>query len=137
VPGLAEISLDLRALDGTVLAAMFNEAREASERIALKHRVSVAWQPVFRMEPRLFDPTLIKLGEESVRQVTGDAPSLPSGPLHDATEMAPLVPTVMLFASSSHGLSHCKEEDTLPEHLDRTLRAFFLLVDKTLAQVGR
>ena len=62
-------------------------------------------------------PGLIRLCDESVREVTGDAPHLPSGPLHDAAEMVPHMPVVMMFAYSSHGLSHCKEEDTPEEHL--------------------
>ena len=42
---------------------------------------------------------------------------LPSGPLHDAAEMVPHMPVVMMFAYSSNGLSHCKEEDTPEPHL--------------------
>jgi N-carbamoyl-L-amino-acid hydrolase len=136
VPGVAEISLDQRALDAGVLAAMFIDAREASERIAKRNSVSLTWQPIFKMEPRHFDQGLIKLCEEAVREITGTAPLLPSGPLHDASEMALLVPTVMMFASSSKGLSHCKEEDTPVEHLDRTIRAFFLLVEKTMRHLN-
>ena len=52
--------------------------------------MSVEWRPLFRIEPRPFDPHLLRLCEESVREVTGDAPKLPSGPLHDAAEMVPL-----------------------------------------------
>jgi len=33
-------------------------------------------------------------------------------------------------------LSHCKEEDTPAEHLEKTIRAFLLLVDKTIQHVG-
>jgi N-carbamoyl-L-amino-acid hydrolase len=72
-----------------------------------------------------------------VREVTGDAPKLPSGPLHDAAEMVPHMPVVMLFAYSSKGLSHCKEEDTPEEHLEKAIRAFLLLVDKTVAHVAQ
>jgi N-carbamoyl-L-amino-acid hydrolase len=38
--------------------------------------------------------------------------------------MARLVPTVMLFSSSTNGLSHTKEEDTPREHLELAARAF-------------
>ena len=72
-----------------------------------------------------------------MREVTGDAPRLPSGPLHDAVEMGRLMPAVMMFASSSNGLSHCKDEDTTEAHLETTLEAFQRLVDKTVAAVER
>jgi N-carbamoyl-L-amino-acid hydrolase len=135
VPGVATISLDQRALDAGVLANMVSEARAASERIARANNVSVEWASLFRIEPRPFDPALIGLCEQAVREVTGDAPRLPSGPLHDAAEMAPHIPTVMLFASSTRGLSHCKEEDTPEEHLEAAIRAFLLLADKAVGHV--
>jgi allantoate deiminase len=62
---------------------------------------------------------------------------LPSGPLHDAAEMAPLMPVVMLFAFSASGLSHCKGVDTPDEHLPKAIQSFLLLVDKTVAGVAQ
>lgn len=132
VPGVCEISLDQRALDAAVLARMLADAREASERAARENNVSVEWRTLWRIEPRPFDPRLIELCAEAVQEVTGDAPRLPSGPLHDAAEMVPHMPTVMMFAYSSNGLSHCKEEDTPEPHLLQTIEAFLLLVDKVV-----
>ena len=137
VPGVCEISLDQRALDPAVLAAMLAEAREAADRIAAANNVIVAWRRVWSIEPRPFDPRLIELCADAVREVTGDAPRLPSGPLHDAAEMVPHMPVVMMFAYSSNGLSHCKEEDTPIPHLEATIQAFLKLVDKTVAEVAR
>ncbi|MCC6524663.1 MAG: Zn-dependent hydrolase [Polyangiaceae bacterium] len=136
VPGVCEISLDQRALDATVLAAMNREAREASERAARANDVTVEWRHLWRIDPRPFDPALLALCAEAVKEETGEAPHLPSGPLHDAAEMALHMPTVMMFSSSSRGLSHCKEEDTPEPHLERTIRAFLRLVDKTVAHVA-
>ena len=137
VPGVAEISIDQRALNPDVLAAMKRDAEEASRRAAAENNVSVEWTPLWRIEPRPFDPHLLQLCEESVLEVTGHAPKLPSGPLHDAAEMVPLMPVVMLFAFSARGLSHCKEEDTPEEHLIKAIQSFLLLVDKTVASVAR
>jgi allantoate deiminase len=133
VPGVCEISLDQRALDAPVLAQMLAEARDVSTRAAHENNVSVEWRPLWQIEPRPFDPRLIELCAESVREVTGDAPRLPSGPLHDAAEMVPHMPVVMIFAYSSNGLSHCKEEDTPEPYLEKTIDAFLKLVEKTVA----
>ncbi|MBI2522416.1 MAG: Zn-dependent hydrolase [Bdellovibrio sp.] len=137
VPGVCEISLDQRALDASVLAAMNREAREASERFAKENGVSVEWKHLWHIEPRPFDPKLLALCEEAVREETGEATRLPSGPLHDAAEMVPLMPVVMMFSSSSRGLSHCKEEDTPDSHLETTIRSFQRLVDKTVSYVAQ
>ncbi len=136
VPGVCEISLDQRALDADVLQKMYEEARAASERYARQNRVTVEWTHLWRIEPRPFDPDLIRLCEDAVREETGDAPKLPSGPLHDAAEMVPHMPVVMMFAYSSNGLSHCKEEDTPEPHLEKTICAFLRLVQKTVAHVA-
>src|SRR5262249_28342525 len=97
VPGVCEISLDQRALDPSVLAAMLHDAHAASEQAARDNNVSVEWRPIWRIEPRLFDAALVGLCEAAVREETGEAPRLPSGPLHDAAEMVPHMPVVMMF----------------------------------------
>ena len=58
---------------------------------------------------------------------------LPSGPLHDAAEVARAgVPTVMMFVQSLHGISHNKIEDTKEEHLELAVTAFDQLASKTM-----
>ena len=130
VPGVCEISLDQRSLDADILARMLADAKTAGDRAARDNNVTVEWRPLWRIDPRPFDPRLIELCAEAVREVTGDAPRLPSGPLHDAAEMVPHMPVVMMFAYSSNGLSHCKEEDTPEPYLLQTIEAFLRLVDK-------
>ncbi len=137
VPGVCEISIDQRALDADILAKMNQEAREAAAKAAKDNNVTLEWKKLWTIEPRPFDPTLIALAEEAVREITGDAPKLPSGPLHDSAEMVPHMPVIMMFAYSARGLSHCKEEDTPIEHLDKTLQAFMLLADKTINLRGQ
>jgi allantoate deiminase len=136
VPGVCEISLDQRALDAPVLAAMLHDAHDASERAARENNVTAVWRDLWRIEPRPFNPELLTLCEEAVREETGDAPRLPSGPLHDAAEMVPHMPVVMMFAYSANGLSHCKEEDTPVPYLEKTISAYLKLVQKTVAHVA-
>lgn len=136
VPGETTLSIDQRALYAKTLAEMYHEAKEASERHAKANGCTVEWHKLWRIEPRPFDEELMNLASEAVKEVTGVAPRLPSGPLHDAAEMVPFMPTVMMFAYSSNGLSHCKEEDTPIPHLEKTIQAFLLLVDKTVHQVA-
>jgi N-carbamoyl-L-amino-acid hydrolase len=136
VPGVCEISLDQRALDPGVLGAMLREAREIAERCARENNVTVEWKPLWRIDPRPFDAGLIALCEEAIREETGDATRLPSGPLHDAAEMVPHMPVVMMFACSANGLSHCKEEDTPERELAASIRAFLRLVRKTVDRVA-
>jgi N-carbamoyl-L-amino-acid hydrolase len=130
--GLCEMSLDQRALDPDVLADMLSRARQASERIASEEGVSVEWERLWQIEPIPFDEELIGLAEEVVTEVSGRSHRLPSGPLHDAAEMARLMPTVMLFVKSLRGLSHTKDEDTPEEDLELSVRALYRLAQKTV-----
>ncbi len=136
VPGVCEISLDQRALGADVLAAMLADAHTIADRSAKENGCTVEWKPLLRITPRPFDPELLRLGDDSLREETGEVIRLPSGPLHDAAEMAPIIPTVMIFSSSSRGLSHCREEDTPEDHLGTTIRTFLRLVDKTVAHIA-
>jgi hydantoinase/carbamoylase family amidase len=130
----AEQLLDQRHLDAGKLAAMLAEAKRAAETFAAEERIDVAWERIWNIEPILFDEALIELADEAVTEVAGTSHRLPSGPLHDAAEVARAgVPTVMLFVQSLRGLSHTKLEDTRPEHLELAVQALDRLAAKALS----
>jgi hydantoinase/carbamoylase family amidase len=129
----AEQLLDQRHLDPDKLARLLELAQEASERFAAEEEIEVEWQRLWGIEPIPFDDRLIGLAEESIREVSGSSHRLPSGPLHDAAEVARAgIPTVMLFVQSLRGLSHTKLEDTKEEHLELAVRALDRLTTKAL-----
>jgi allantoate deiminase len=130
--GTCELSLDQRALDADVLADMLATAKEASRRIADEEGCEVQWERIWQIEPIPFNGELIELAEEAIGAVTETSHRLPSGPLHDAAEMARVMPTVMLFVKSLRGLSHTKEEDTPDEDLELSVRALYELTRRTL-----
>jgi N-carbamoyl-L-amino-acid hydrolase len=133
----AEQLLDQRDLNAHRLAAMLAEAQAASERFASEERIEVSWEKIWSIEPILFDDTLVEFGEQAIREVAGSAHRLPSGPLHDAAEVARAgVPTVMLFVQSLRGLSHTKLEDTKKEHLELSVAALDRLATKTVDWVA-
>ncbi len=131
------ITLDQRHLDGAALGRMLQEAREASERFAREGDVTVSWERLWQIEPLPFDERLINFCDESILEICGKSHRLPSGPLHDAAEVARAgVPTVMMFVQSLHGISHNKIEDTKEEHLELALRAFDRLASKAIASIA-
>jgi len=133
----AEQLLDQRHLDAAGLAELLRQAQAASERFALEESIGVAWERIWNIEPILFDETLIDFCDDACREVAGVSHRLPSGPLHDAAEVARAgVPTVMLFVQSLRGLSHTKLEDTREEHLELSVAALDRLADKTIARVA-
>jgi N-carbamoyl-L-amino-acid hydrolase len=133
VVGRCEATLDQRDLDRDVLATMYREARAASERFAREEGCTVEWSRIWNIEPVPFDPKLISLCEEAILEVAPQAPHLPSGPLHDAAEVARAgIPTVMMFVQSLKGISHNKIEDTREEHLETAIVALDRLATKVI-----
>ena len=133
----ATVLLDQRHLDGEKLAGMLAEAKEASERFARDEDVEVEWERIWRIDPILFDDALIELADEAIVEVAGQSHRLPSGPLHDAAEVARAgIPTVMLFVQSLRGLSHTKLEDTKPEHLELSVQALDRLAANTIERLA-
>ena len=136
VVGRSEATLDQRDLDAKVLAQMYREAREASERFASEEKCAVEWSRIWSIEPIKFHPELIKRCHEAVAETVGVAYELPSGPLHDAAEVSRAgIPTVMMFVQSIGGISHNKVENTSEEHLEMAVRAFDRLASKTMAWI--
>jgi beta-ureidopropionase / N-carbamoyl-L-amino-acid hydrolase len=133
----AECLLDQRHLDAAKLASMLDDAKSASGRFAQEEDLEVEWERIWSIEPILFDEALIELAAESITEVAGTSHRLPSGPLHDAAEVARAgIPTVMLFVQSLRGLSHTKLEDTKEEHLELSVQALDRLAAKTIARIA-
>ncbi len=132
----AECLLDQRHLDAVQLGEMLDNAKAASRRVAQEEDLEVEWERIWNIEPILFDEGLIELADESIKEVAGSSHRLPSGPLHDAAEVARAgVPTVMLFVQSLRGLSHTKLEDTNEEHLELSVQALDRLAQKVIAML--
>src|SRR4051812_40598028 len=133
----AECLLDQRHLDAGKLAAMLHDAKRASERFAEEEDIDVEWERIWNIEPILFDDALRALADEAIEEIAGTSHRLPSGPLHDAAEVARAgIPTVMIFVQSLRGLSHTKLEDTKEEHLELAVQALDRLTAKTIERVA-
>jgi allantoate deiminase len=130
--GRCELTVDQRALDRGVLAGLLASARQASAAIAAEEGCEVEWEPIWAIEPIRFDADLVETAASVVAELTGSAPRLPSGPLHDASEMARVLPTAMLFVRSLGGVSHTKAEDTPVADLALAVRALEALTRRVV-----
>lgn len=138
VAGSCQITLDQRHATSEGLTSMLESARKAGRRIAEEENVEMEIENLWSIHPIPFDRELIGLAEKAVKEIAGTSPLLSSGPLHDAAEVARAgVPSVMLFVQSLRGLSHTKEEDTRPEHIELSVQALDRLVSLTIDHVAR
>jgi N-carbamoyl-L-amino-acid hydrolase len=131
------IALDQRHIDAAKLERLYWDARDASYQFAEEGNVDVSWERIWNIEPILFNNQLIDFCDHAIGETGATPHRLPSGPLHDAAEVARAgIPTVMMFVQSLHGISHNKIEDTKEEHLELAATAFDKLADKAMRWIG-
>jgi hydantoinase/carbamoylase family amidase len=132
VPGRAELMVDLRNQDAHSLATMLDEAQANAQLDAEKRRCEFETELVWRIEPIPFDEGLVALAQEAVAEAGGRPEPLTSGALHDAAEVARVLPATMVFVPSISGISHAKEEDTSESDLAVGIETFGALANRAL-----
>jgi N-carbamoyl-L-amino-acid hydrolase len=130
VGGEAELVIDLRHTDASELGHMLTEAHTAAGEIAAARSCSSNSRLVWRIEPIPFDAELVALARDSCKQAAGSDRVISSGALHDAAELARIVPAAMVFAPSILGISHVKEEDTAEQDRKSAISAFGLVATR-------
>jgi hydantoinase/carbamoylase family amidase len=133
VPGEAELLIDLRHPQAEELATMLTEVLAAAEAVAAQRGCELASEPVWRIEPIPFDPRLVAAARQACREAAASDRMLTSGALHDAAEVARVLPAAMVFCPSASGISHAKQEDTPEPDLATGIEAFGLLANRVLA----
>jgi N-carbamoyl-L-amino-acid hydrolase len=130
IPGTVDLWLDQRHQEAGPLAAMADEALAAARAAADEQGVEVEAIPVWSIEPIPFDPALVALAQEAA----GGGEPIPSGALHDASEVARAgVPAAMLFIQSRGGISHAPDEASAPEHVVAGVEALGRLAAQALS----
>lgn len=113
VPGHAVFSMQWRDGDPQRLLDMEAIVRQTAELVALDCGVSVSFGEMLGLEPVAMDPALRAALEHGAGVVAdGNWRVMPSGALHDATNVSRLMPVAMVFVPSIGGISHAFEEDT-------------------------
>jgi len=113
VPGQVRFSMQWRDGDADRLERMQAVIETTLDEVAAEIGLRVEIGPLFGLDPVAMDPALrarLEAGAEAV--APGRWRRMPSGALHDATNVARLMPVAMLFVPSIGGISHAFEEDT-------------------------
>jgi N-carbamoyl-L-amino-acid hydrolase len=124
VPGRAVASVQWRDVDDDRLDAMEAVVRDSAARIAKGHGLDLDIRPERAIPPRRFDAGVCEALDAAAQAVApGRWRRLPSGAMHDAMNVAALVPSAMLFVPSIGGISHSFAEDTAEDDLVAGARA--------------
>ena len=113
VPGRATFSMQWR--DGNIdrLERMEKIIRDVAAEVSASHDVEMSFSPLLGLDPVKMDPTLRSALQAAAEDLfPGKWRNMPSGALHDATNVSELMPVAMLFVPSINGISHDFAEDT-------------------------
>jgi hydantoinase/carbamoylase family amidase len=132
VAGGAELFVDLRNPDASALARMLEVARNAVGAAAVERGCEASSELVWRIEPIAFDTELVEAARASCMDAAGSDRVITSGALHDAAEMARVLPAAMIFCPSVGGISHAAEEDTSEDDLAAGIDAYGRLASRAL-----
>lgn len=123
VPGQARFSMQWRDGDAARLDRMEEIIRATARSTAEARGLDVTFGEMLGLQPVAMNPRLRGALEAAAEaEAPGRWRSLPSGALHDATNVAAKLPVAMLFVPSIDGISHAFEEDTREEDLVTGLR---------------
>jgi allantoate deiminase len=136
VPGLVQVSLDVRhAQDATrvaVVEELVGRAHAIAERRALTlERTDRLDQPAVPM-----DEKLTAFLTDAMEAAGYPPKTMPSGAGHDAMVMAGRVPTGMLFLRSPGGISHHPAETVLEEDVEAALHVGREFLQRLAIEVG-
>lgn len=124
VPGRARFSMQWRDRDPDRLKRMEAIIRETAAEIAETRGLNVEFGPMLGIEPVAMDEGLrAALRDAAEATAPGQWREMPSGALHDASNVGSLMPAAMLFVPSIGGISHAFEEDTAEDDLVTGLHA--------------
>jgi beta-ureidopropionase / N-carbamoyl-L-amino-acid hydrolase len=115
VPGLVEMSLEIRDLASEKMESVFRAVEAEAKRIADARGTPITFSEVdVALAPAPTDERLRKVIERAAVSLGLSHRRLPSGAGHDAQDMAHVAPMGMIFVPSEDGISHAPQEYTAP-----------------------
>ena len=130
IPGRVSLSVDLRAPDEhhvtRALGVLDRLVKDAARVEAVTYELDHYW----RVPRTHFDVEVVDTIEEAAKGLGYGYRRILSGAGHDAQYMATICPTGMIFVPSRDGRSHCEEEFTPMDDIEKGANTLLLAASK-------
>lgn len=123
VPGRATVYVDVRGIDAASMERVRAAIAARAGAIAAARGLGVEVELMSAGTPTVLRPGVVARVEAAVRAAGFDPMLLPSGAGHDAQCLNERADAAMLFVPSVGGISHSRDEMTLPEDVEAGARA--------------
>ncbi len=117
VPGMVNMTLDVRNAKDETLLAMVEDLRKSAKAIEAECRVTIDIKEVLYFAPSHFDPKLVESVRASAKALGHSCRDIVSGAAHDAVYLNRVAPTAMIFVPCEGGLSHNELENARPDEI--------------------
>jgi N-carbamoyl-L-amino-acid hydrolase len=111
IPGEIAFTVDCRSADASIMDALDKELRTCVTEIAVRRKVEVTLELVWRKAPTHFNPKLIEAVENATKMLGYSRRRITSGAGHDACNLNTKIPAAMVFVPCKDGVSHNELED--------------------------
>ncbi|MDT8859767.1 Zn-dependent hydrolase [Alkalihalobacillus sp. MEB130] len=119
IPNKVIFSLEARHKDAKVLTEVERHIADQANVVIQQGNCEVKLTKMWSRDTVWFDEELVQLLEESTKILGYSYKKMISGAGHDAQFINTIAPSVMLFAPSKSGKSHCEEEETSWEECEQ------------------
>ncbi|MFZ5705805.1 MAG: Zn-dependent hydrolase [Pseudomonadota bacterium] len=117
VPGEVKFTIDLRHPDEATLVALADTIQAKLPELAGTSGLGVAIAIGLEKKPVIFDDAISAQIQAAADELGFASRPILSGAGHDAMNMAPLMPTGMIFIPCAAGISHNEQENADPDHV--------------------
>lgn len=128
IPGVTQCIVDIRTYDTAVKALFVARITDAVSRIEEKRGVKIKREVLLDQLHMPMHPDVIQAVCQGVQSVQEKVPELVSMAGHDAANLARVTKSGMIFVRSVDGKSHCKEEYSTPEDIEKVGNAMLQAV---------
>lgn len=115
IPGIVEMTVDMRDLSNPCLDAMAASLNTALQAIAMATHTQISMEATLRNEPAPVNSHIYNTIETVTHRLGLTSHPLPSRASHDAQNIACITDMAMIFVPSQGGISHAATEYTRPE----------------------
>jgi len=130
VPGQANFTIDIRNTHKEQITSFADEMLEKMKKIAEEQACEISYKLYSEEDPVPMDPSVVQSIVEQCDEQNLSYKLMHSGAGHDTQNIAPLVPSAMIFVPSRGGISHNPAEYTYPRELAEGVKVLALALHK-------
>ncbi|ASN05362.1 M20 family metallo-hydrolase [Virgibacillus necropolis] len=125
-----EMTFDVRHLNGNIKRKAINNIKQSIEEIANKKGVEVKLEQTWDANGQNFSKKVIEMVKDGAESYQYPYQYITSSPLHDASYIADIAETGMIFVPCEKGLSHREEEYVSFEDIEKGVNVLLYATQK-------